>query len=168
MPEQTGGFMQGLGELGANPLWGIGMGLLRHRRDATVDPYQAMQEGLLAAAEERRTQEQRAMDEESRQKFMQYLEQTGQQIPASMMQQPPDPNAPQMSMIGQQPQMSYAPQGQTLGMSEQLSDQNMAQRLAANAMPASQQTPQFRFENPELSRFYDDQYWQMILGNPMG
>ena len=165
MANGNGGFMQGLGELGANPLFGIGMGLLRHRRDATVDPYQAMQEGLLAAAQERRTMEEQKRDEQAREALMQFMQQTGGQMPPGMGQLPPDINAPQMSMIGQQPQMSYTPQGQRLGVTEDLSAQNMAQQIGAQGTPPSMQTPQFKYETPDLARFYGDEYWKMILGN---
>lgn len=163
MANGNGGFMQGLGELGANPLFGIGMGLLRHRRDATVDPYQAMQEGLLSAAQERRTMEEQTRDKEAREALMNFLQQTGGQMPGMMPgQMPPDPNAPQMSPIGQTPMQSYLPAGaQQPGLAAQLAP-TMQDQMASQMTP-SLQRPNFD-ETPQMSRFYDDQYWDMILG----
>ena len=158
----------GLSSLTANPLFNLGMGLLQARYDRDVNPFQAATQGLLSAAQEQERQAKAARDEQARIDAQRLIE-SGQLLPQQVqaMQQmgmlPPDPNAPEMSMVGATPAMSYAPAGaQQSPIASQLAPSRAAQ--LAEGIEPSRQRPAFE-ESPDMTRFYEDEYWDIALGN---
>lgn len=81
-----------LNQLSSNPLFNIGMGLLAHRQDKSVNPFTTISQSLRTSGQEGRTQDKEDRDEELRRMLAEFFanQQGGGQDPSrlnSLLQQ---------------------------------------------------------------------------------
>lgn len=96
-PLTMGGILdnpQQLQQLAGNPLFNMGMGLLAHRQDASINPFTQTIQALQQSGQQQRTLEDRKRDEELREKLIEYFK--GMQTP-----QPGQPPGRVEGILGQ-------------------------------------------------------------------